>query len=98
MRKVYTNQSIALAGAMRSYLQEQQIESEVRNEYSVGALGDLPFFDAWPELWVADESYFKATKLLGELEQQTSHKPEWFCQKCQELNPGNFEICWNCQS
>ena len=83
---------------MRSFLQQQQIAPEIRNEFSVGALGDLPFFDAWPELWVADDDFLAASKLVSELDQQTVDKPEWFCQKCRELNPGNFEICWSCES
>ena len=22
--------------------------------------------------------------------------PEWICPRCQQPNPGNFEVCWNC--
>ncbi len=33
-----------------------------------------------------------------ELESPDVGKPAWICSSCGEGNPGNFEICWKCQS
>jgi hypothetical protein len=33
-----------------------------------------------------------------ELESPDVGKPAWTCVKCREENPGNFDICWKCQS
>ena len=68
MQKVYTNQNIALVGAARSYLEQNDIVSQMRNEFSSSVMGEVAFFDVWPELWVADEEAERASKLLTDLQ------------------------------
>ena len=97
MIKVYTNQNIALVGAMRSYLEENNIASVYRNEFSSSVIGEIPFFDVWPELWVGDEDSKKAVELIELLQQKSTVGPDWFCKSCKEPNPNNFEICWQCE-
>ncbi|MEM7360691.1 MAG: DUF2007 domain-containing protein [Pseudomonadota bacterium] len=96
MKQVYTNQNIALVGASKSYLEENGIACRIRNEFSSGVMGDMPFADVWPELWVADDNYTQAKQLIGTMQQQTVNGPEWFCHQCKESNPGTFELCWQC--
>ncbi|MDB6098318.1 MAG: hypothetical protein JWN58_1021, partial [Gammaproteobacteria bacterium] len=38
----------------RNVLTAAGIESELRNQYLAGALGDLPMLETWPELMVED--------------------------------------------
>jgi hypothetical protein len=33
-----------------------------------------------------------------QLESPDLGKPAWTCAKCREENPGNFDICWKCQT
>jgi hypothetical protein len=33
-----------------------------------------------------------------ELESPDVGKPSWTCAKCREENPGNFDVCWKCQT
>lgn len=96
MKKVYTNQNIALVGATKSYLEENNIASQIRNEFSSGVMGDMPFTDVWPELWVANDDHTQARQLIDALQQHTVDGPEWFCRQCKETNPGTFEVCWQC--
>jgi len=98
MKKVFSDQNIALVGSMRSYLEEHGIVSQMRNEHSSSFMGEIPFFSVYPELWVNDENVEQATLLIKkmqevDLQQQSS---EWNCQACNEQNPGNFQVCWNC--
>ena len=98
MKKVYTNQNIAMVGAVRSYLAEHGIVSQLRNEFSSGVMGEISFFEVWPELWVDDLDYFQAQHLVKELDQETPSGPDWKCEHCGEENPGSFEICWQCST
>ncbi len=56
------------------------------------------------ELRVPRESYYEVIDLLrrrasGEripIVGSPGDCPEWTCRSCDEPNPGQFEICWNC--
>lgn len=98
VQKVFTHENIAIVGTMRSYLEEKAIACELRNEFSSGVVGDIPFFDAWPELWVANEDYPLALELISEVQQKASSGADWLCHHCKESNPANFEVCWQCSS
>lgn len=57
-------------------------------------------------LAVSRTLYFEAIDLLrrfkngevtvGEEEEPPADGPDWSCPGCEEQNPGNFHICWNC--
>lgn len=98
MKQVFTNQNIALVGAMRSYLAEHGIDSQMRNEYSSSVMGEIAFFDVWPELWVRDVDAYRANQLLDKMQHDVPDGPDWVCHNCEESNPGTFEICWQCGS
>lgn len=98
MQKVFTNQNIAIVGAVRSFLEENGISSQMRNEFSSSVMGELSIIDVWPELWVADELSNQATELVCEVQNKETNGPDWLCQQCKESNPVNFDICWHCES
>lgn len=98
MQKVFTNQNIAIVGALRSYLQENGIGSQMRNEFSSSVMGEVASFDVWPELWVADELVNQATELVSHVQEKDASGPDWLCLQCKESNPVNFEVCWKCDS
>ena len=46
-------------------LETAGIACEIRNDRLAGALGEIPFVECWPELWVVDNIYvLKAQELL----------------------------------
>jgi hypothetical protein len=55
VQKVFTNRNLAIVGAVRAHLDESGISSQIRNEFSSSVMVEVPFFDVWPELWVADQ-------------------------------------------
>ncbi|MFV1983454.1 MAG: hypothetical protein ACC657_07930, partial [Thiohalomonadales bacterium] len=68
----------------------------ILNQYTQGALGELPFTHAYPEIWVDEISSGKAKKLIEKFEKLPLNDNTIFCNKCNEINPENFETCWFC--
>jgi hypothetical protein len=62
MRQLYTPVGSAAVGLARSVLESADIPFEVRNEFLSQAIAGTPFE---PELWVNDEHYEEATRLLA---------------------------------
>ena len=52
MRKVHTAESIIEIAHLRNVLESAGIACEVRNDRLGGVVGEIPFVECWPELWV----------------------------------------------
>ncbi len=77
-------------------LRSAGIRAEVRNTFLTGALGDIPFLEAGPQVWIdARESEDTARAILYEAEQAPSG-PDWVCDACGEVIEGQFAQCWHC--
>lgn len=95
MRQIYTNESYVLAIHSRNRLEAEGVYVELKNEFTSGAA--VGGHSIWPELWVKDSDYERAIKIL-EASPVDEELDDWICQKCEENNPGNFNICWKCQA
>lgn len=79
-------------------LRSAGIRAEVRNTFLTGAVGDIPFIEAGPQIWIDPrESEEVARTIILEAEQAPSG-PEWTCESCGEVIEGQFAQCWNCGS
>ena len=97
MRRVYCASMLVDAHLVKDLLSAEGIDSYVLNENSQGGLGEIPFTQVWPEVWVIEDKFYdRARTVLRNLENVDS-KMSFECQSCNELNPNNFETCWNCQ-
>src|SRR6202140_4483624 len=52
MKRVFRAASLIQVAHARNVLLTAGIESELRNQYLAGALGDLPMLETWPQLYV----------------------------------------------
>ncbi len=99
MKRVATAESLLEIGHLRNVLEQNGIACVVKNEQLSGALGEVPFLECLPELWVvADADRERAESLLAELrsdEADASASP-WTCPRCKEDNEAQFAACWNC--
>ena len=97
MKLVYRVMTLAEAGLLRELLAEAGIPASVFNQFSVGAVGEIPCDCGWPQLWVhRDHQYQRARELLLAHERrQRGAAQDWRC-GCGESNPEAFEICWSC--
>jgi hypothetical protein len=102
LKKLFSSQSAFEIQAVRSELDALSIPYLVKNEFAGGALGELPWQEAQPELWLVDESWYaRASKVIDALfsvnsEQTSPSHQDWVCSECGEENGGAFEVCWQC--
>ena len=98
MKRVYSNESLADAGHVRGLLEQNGIGCFIRNEQLSGALGELPFLECMPEVWVyRDRDAARAERLIAEtLNAPAESASPWQCRQCGETNEGQFAACWNC--
>lgn len=98
MYPVYKARDLTSATLLAGQLEDAGIRSGIRNDMLQGALGELPV-TLLPEVFVwHQEDISPARHLIGEWERalQTPLGEDILCARCDESNPGNFEICWSC--
>jgi hypothetical protein len=81
MRKVYEDQDMTMVGFYQSLLEDEGIETLVKNEYAQLAMGEIPFTQVYPELWVSDDSRYQDAveliqKVRGSRLEKSSVEPE----------------------
>ena len=97
MKRVARHESLAFLGHLRNLLEQSGIDCMIKNEQLSGGLGEIPFLECQPELWVLrDEQARSAEALLGEIQQAAASAPAWTCSACGESNEGQFAACWAC--
>ncbi|MCJ8319815.1 MAG: DUF2007 domain-containing protein [Colwellia sp.] len=97
MKMVYTNESQFLVKNVKNLIEAQEIKTFIKNEFAQGAVGEISAFDAWPEVWVINDSDFEGAVAIVESSQSRLQSADWICKSCSEKNDPSFEVCWNCQ-
>lgn len=74
------------------------IECVLRNDQLSAAVGEIPFIECQPELWVIDDEAFPraASFLQAWLNCQPASVEEWICPSCAERCDGRLGACWAC--
>ena len=73
------------------------IAARVLNEHAHGALGELPFTQAYPEIWIDDETMLSRGQAVLHAFRNRPSAPETLrCDTCGESNPETFDLCWQC--
>jgi len=97
MKRVYSAANLIDAAHWANVLASHGIEAQLRNTTLGGGLGELPFVETWPQVWVADEQELHAKRVL---ESATAGPPRsaeaWRCERCGEFIDGQFDACWKC--
>ena len=79
---------------IQSVLEEAGIPSQIKGALRSALAGEVPMDDARVELLVEASLAKRATDLIEE--QLRTNRPDWKCAQCSEVNPGNFQHCWQC--
>lgn len=97
MFKVYENFDLSRVGQMQSLLESNGIRSFIKNQYASGALGEIPFVEICPELYVFKEGDVDRARALLQVDLPASVKAsDWVCPECGIDIEGQFERCWKC--
>ena len=87
----------AEAGLLKELLERDGVACLIRNEQLFAALGEIPFLECFPELWVLDDEIWPRAKLLlDNWFKSDEEAPAWNCPACGELLEGQFGACWKC--
>jgi hypothetical protein len=98
MRQVYSSQDSTQVGYYKSILDEAGILSFIRNEFSNNPEVSGAMF--LPSLCIIEDTdYDEAIRILKSRQiKEDLRVDEWKCPSCSEINPPNFELCWNCHA
>ncbi|HWX33638.1 MAG TPA: DUF2007 domain-containing protein [Steroidobacteraceae bacterium] len=97
MKRVFRAASLIQVAHARNVLLTAGIQSELRNQYLAGALGDLPMMETWPQLYVEDADEQLALRALARAAAAPTGAP-WTCDQCGEVLEPQFTSCWRCGS
>lgn len=87
-----------IIGSLAGLLEQEGIQSEIRNDFLGGAAGEIAPGETWIELWVLEVSQVARAEQIIEDAMQAPQGEDWQCRRCKETNPATFETCWNCGS
>jgi hypothetical protein len=99
MRKIHSAESLLEIAHLRNVLLTAGIDCVVRNDRLGGVLGEIPFLECWPELWVRDpRDTLRARGLIDEALRPATPDEPWLCPGCGERIEPQFTQCWRCAS
>ena len=100
MKRVFRGRSLPEVGHLKSLLEQAGIACLIKNEQLAGALGEIPFLECMPELWVLeDREAGGAERIIAESIVGTSAPATgaaWRCRRCGGENEPQFAACWQC--
>lgn len=98
MKKLTSADSLITINHFKNLLAAEGIPTKIRNEYLGAIMGEMPFVETWPELWVINDLDFdRATELIKTVDEESPSSP-WRCKHCGEENEGQFAACWKCST
>lgn len=99
MKRLRSFESLAQIGHLKNILEQSGIDCLIKNEQLSGGLGEIPFLDCLPELWVIrDQDFSRAEALLKNTLNLNIEGKNWQCIGCGESNESHFSACWKCSS
>ena len=97
MKRVYSASDLIDAQILADSLADARIQTHLLNANAIGAQGDVPFTNTWPEVWIADErDTARAATIVKAHSNRALASGTVRCAACGEDSPSNFASCWNC--
>ncbi len=98
MKNLYSAENRLLVFHIKNLLDAEGVNTQVKNEFASGGVGDLAPLDTWIELWVEDDEFdaagVKLKHIIYGLENPS--KKQVTCSACSEISDAHFKVCWNC--
>jgi hypothetical protein len=97
MQRLYAAANLPEAHLLLGLLRGQRIDAHVFNENAQGAVGEIPFTHAYPEVWIENSADLLRARAIVEDYEHSRHLGEnRVCGECSEENPASFDLCWRC--
>ena len=96
MKKIFTADNLVTVAHFRNVLESQGIRAEIRNQNLGGVLGEVPFTEVWPQLWVRPLDAPRALELIEEARSAPADGEAWRCAACGADIEAQFAACWQC--
>ena len=84
--------------SFKAMLEQEGIDSWIKNQQGSSLAGEVPFAEVFPELWVLNDADYSAAKEF--LDNWHTAKPlestGWTCSGCGEAHEKDFTACWKC--
>jgi hypothetical protein len=95
--KVFENFDFSRVGQMQSLLEAHGIATFIRNQYGSSVMGEVPFVEVVPQLFVLrDEDYDRALELLRLDLPADDSRGDWVCPECGVDVDAPLGRCWKC--
>lgn len=98
MKRVHRANNLLEAQLVADVLTSLGIVNHILNAHAVGAMGELPFSQTSPEIWIADPALYARTLEIIAASSAPVAGPDKICPFCNERNPAHFLSCWQCAS
>jgi hypothetical protein len=98
VKKVTSADSLITINHYKNLLTSEGISAFIKNEFFGSIMGEIPFQEVWPELWVKNDlDLDRARQLIDSamLAEESPTRP-WQCTGCDAENEGQFAVCWQC--
>lgn len=97
MKRIWSGSSLPDTAHFKNLLDHAGVACLIKNRELGGAIGDLPVFDAAPEIWVLDDAEAeRAVALIHDSVRPAAGAAPWRCHRCGEDNEPQFAACWSC--
>jgi len=98
MKRVYRSELLPDVGHWKNVLELRGIACELRHMHLASIVGELPWLEAWPELWVLDDRDAElAARIIREGRARALDGGNaWSCPACGERLEAQFTTCWSC--
>jgi hypothetical protein len=98
VKKVTSADSLVTINHYKNLLESEGIAAFIRNEYFGSIMGEIPFQEVWPELWIENDlDHDRARQLISDaVLAEESPAADWRCPNCKADNEGQFAACWQC--
>jgi hypothetical protein len=98
MKRVHIAPTLLDAQLAADLLSSLGIATHILNANAAGALGEVPFMQAQPEVWIDDNRQEARAREVLSAWLDALPREEKICPHCGEVNPGNFLSCWLCRN
>jgi hypothetical protein len=95
--KIFESFDFSRVGRLQSLLESRGIPTYMRNQFASSVMGEVPFVEVCPQLFILDDGDLELAQRLLLLDlPANADSAEWQCPRCGLEIEGQFARCWNC--